>query len=104
MFGFSVKTITIEQLADRLKIGKPVLLDVREPSEFASGHVRGARNVPMSRLAAEVSLLDPDAETLIICQSGHRSAAAAKHLKRVGLTDVYSVKGGAGAWQGKLKR
>jgi len=104
MFGFGVKTITIEQLADRLKTGKPVLLDVREPSEFASGHVRDARNVPMSRLAAEVFLLDPDAETLVICQSGHRSAAAAKHLKRVGLTDVYSVKGGTGAWQGKLKR
>jgi rhodanese-related sulfurtransferase len=104
MFGFGVKTITVEQLADRLKAGRPVLLDVREPSEFASGHVRGARNVPMSRFAAEVSRLDPDAETLIICQSGHRSAAAAKQLKRAGFTHAHSVKGGTGAWQGKLKR
>jgi len=104
MFGFGVKTITIEQLADRLKAGKPVLLDVREPSEFASGHVSGARNVPMSRLAAETSRLDPDAETLVICQSGHRSAVAARQLKRAGLTNVYSVKGGTGSWQGKLKR
>ena len=104
MFGFGIKTITVEQLAERLEVGKPMLLDVREPSEFASGHVPGARNVPLGRLAAESSRLDPDAETLIICQSGRRSATAAKQLKRAGFTDVHSVKGGTGAWRGKLKR
>ena len=104
MFGFGVRTITIEQLAERLKAGTPVLLDVREPSEFTSGHVPGARNVPMSRLQAEVSRLDPGTETLIIYQSGHPSAAAARLLKRADFTDVYSVKGGTTAWRGKLKR
>ena len=104
MFGFGIKTITVEQLAERLKVGKPVLLDVREPSEFASGHVPGARNVPLGRLAAESSRLDPNAATLIICQSGRRSTTAAKQLKRAGFTDVYSIKGGTGAWRGKLRR
>ena len=104
MFGFGVKTITVDRLAERLKAGKPVLLDVREPSEFSTGHVPRARNVPVSRLAAEISRLDPTAETLLICQSGHRSATAARQLKRAGFTDVYSVKGGTLAWRGKLDR
>lgn len=104
MFGWGVKTITTDELAEKLAAGKPVLLDVREPDEFAQGHVPGARNVPLGRLAAEIPKLDPAAETLVICRSGHRSATAAKQLKRAGFTDVHSVRGGTLAWRGKLKR
>jgi rhodanese-related sulfurtransferase len=104
MFGFGVKTITITQLAERLRHGTPVLLDVREPSEFAAGHVPGAWNAPLSRLADGSARLDRNAQTLIICQSGRRSVTAAKQLKRFGFTDVYSVRGGTGAWSGKLSR
>jgi rhodanese-related sulfurtransferase len=104
MFGFGVKTITTDQLADELNAGKPILLDVREPYEFAEGHVPGARNVPLETLASAAEKLDPAARTLIICRSGHRSATAAKALKRGGFTDVHSVKGGTLAWRGKLQR
>ncbi len=104
MFGFGVRTITTTQLAERLRAGAPVLIDVREPSEFAAGHVPGARNVPMSSLEAEVPRLDPGAETFIICESGRRSATAARQLKRAGFTDVFSVTGGTAAWRGELKR
>ena len=104
MFGPGVRTITTAQLAERLARGKPVLLDVREPSEFATGHVPDARNVPLGGLAAASARLDPLAETLVICRSGRRSVTAARQLKRAGFADVYSVAGGTAAWDGKLER
>jgi rhodanese-related sulfurtransferase len=106
MFGFGprVPTITPDRLAERLAHGSPVLIDVREPDEFAAGHVPGARNVPLATLADQAGRLDPNAETLLICQSGRRSAAAARQLHRRGFTDVHSVKGGTLAWRGRLER
>ena len=104
MFGSGVKSITVQELERRLKAGKPVLLDVREPHEFKGGHVPGARNIPLAGLAAEAARLDPNAETLVICRSGRRSAAAVKQLARAGFTDVHTVKDGTLAWPGKLRR
>jgi rhodanese-related sulfurtransferase len=104
MFGWGVPTVTVDELADRLKRGKPALIDVREPYEFAAGHVKGAFNVPLGTLADRVSRLDPEAETYVICQSGHRSASAVRLLRRAGFTNVFSVKRGTSAWRGKLVR
>ena len=104
MFGWGVKTVTVDELADRLGQGKLVLIDVREPYEFAAGHVKGAINVPLGRLADELSKFDPHAETFVICQSGHRSTAAVRQLNRAGFEHAYSVKRGTSAWRGKLVR
>ncbi len=104
MFGLGVKTITTQELAEKLKAGKVVLLDVREPYEFAAGHVPKAVNIPLGTLAERMEWFDKDAETLVICESGHRSATAARKLTRAGFSDVHSVKGGTAAWKGKLKR
>jgi rhodanese-related sulfurtransferase len=104
MFGWGVKTITTAQLAEELGEGKPVLLDVRTPEEFATGHVPQAVNIPLDQLAARAGELDPKARTLVICRSGHRSVSAAKLLAKQGFTDAYSVKGGTLAWKGELKR
>jgi rhodanese-related sulfurtransferase len=104
MFGPRVKTISIDQLADKLKAGDPVLLDVREPGEFAAGHVPGAVNVPLAALRHQAGGLDASAETLLICESGRRSETAAKILTRAGFERAYSVKGGTSAWRGRLAR
>ena len=104
MFGWGVKTVTVDELAEKLAQRKQVLIDVREPYEFASGHVKGAVNVPLGQLAQRLDRLDPSAETFVICQSGHRSATAAGVLKRAGFEHAYSVKGGTSAWRGKLVR
>lgn len=104
MFGWGVKTISTDELAEKLKHGKPVLIDVREPYEFAGGRVKGAVNVPLGQLAGRLAKLDPHAETYVICQSGHRSATAARLLTRAGFEHAYSVKGGTSAWRGKLVR
>ena len=104
MFGWGVKTITTEDLAARMREGSPVLIDVREPHEFAEGRVPGAVNIPLGQLRDAAEKLDPSAETLLICHSGHRSATAARMLKRSGFADVHSVRGGTSAWAGALKR
>ncbi len=104
MFGWGVKTVTVDELSDKLGQGKQALIDVREPYEFAAGHVKGAVNVPLGQLSERLGKLDPSAETYVICQSGHRSATAAGLLKRAGFENAYSVKGGTSAWRGRLVR
>jgi rhodanese-related sulfurtransferase len=104
MFGWGVKTVTVDELASALGQGKPVLIDVREPYEFAAGHVKGAVNVPLGQLADTLGRFDPEAETYVICQSGHRSARGARLLTRAGFEHAYSVKRGTSAWRGRLVR
>ncbi len=104
MFGWGVKTISAGELAEKLSAGKPVLIDVREPYEFAEGHVPGAVNIPLGSLPSRVADLDPAVETVLICRSGHRSKTAASRLKRAGFTDVASVRGGTLAWRGRLEK
>jgi len=75
-----------------------VVLDVREPEEYAHGHVPGAINVPQADLASGLDKLSRDHPILAICRSG-RSLRAAQYLKQVGFDQVASVKGGTEAWR-----
>ena len=104
MFGWGVPTVTADELAERLAQGKQVLIDVREPYEFTAGHVKGAVNVPLGKLADKLGKFDSHAQTYVICQSGHRSATAVRLLQRSGFDHVYSVKRGTSGWRGKLVR
>jgi len=99
-----IKTITTTELAEKLSAGSVALIDVREPYEFKAGHVPKAVNIPLGQLGASVDKLDPQEETLVICQSGHRSMRGAKLLAKAGFANVASVAGGTSAWTGKLKR
>ena len=76
-----------------------VLLDVREPQEFAAGHVPGARNLPQAELATRLSEVPRDRPVYLICQGGFRSLRAAQFLSQMGFKDVASVSGGTEAWR-----
>ena len=104
VFGFGVKSITTQELAERLSAGKPLVLDVREPYEYAAGHVPGAVNVPLGTLGGRLGEFDANRETFVICEHGHRSVTAVGQLKRAGFTNVVNVAGGTSAWSGKLVR
>jgi len=104
MFGLGVKTVTVDQLAEKLAAGKPVVIDVREPREFAAGHLKGSVNVPLGTLADKAGKYDKGADIYLICHSGNRSATAARIMARAGFEHAYSVKGGTAAWKGKLVR
>lgn len=74
-----------------------LLLDVREPGEYRSGHPQGARSAPLSRLEAHLDSIPRDREVLVICASGNRSRGATVRLCNAGV-DAINVEGGLGAW------
>jgi molybdopterin/thiamine biosynthesis adenylyltransferase len=82
--------------------GAPVLIDVRELEEFAAGHIPGAKHVPKSYLETRIEAAAPDRDVQIVlyCQSGNRSAWAARTLlDDLGYTDVASMTGGITLWK-----
>lgn len=86
----------------------PILLDVREPEEFAQGHLAGAINVPRGVLEFNVDPLNPAANSaltdrttkmIVYCRSGARSALAVQTLRTLGYQDISSMDGGYTAWK-----
>jgi rhodanese-related sulfurtransferase len=76
------------------------IIDVREPHEFVGelGHIPGARLVPMAGLLAAASGWSKDAEYLMVCKSGGRSASSAQALLTAGFSRVMNLQGGMLGW------
>jgi rhodanese-related sulfurtransferase len=79
------------------------LIDVREPDEYAGGHIKQAKNVPLSELTERTNELDPSRPLHVICLSGGRSMNAAMYLEQAGF-DVTNVDGGMMSWEGNITR
>lgn len=75
-----------------------VVIDVREPFEYAAGHVPGARLLPLAQVPQYVGDLAGHGPVYVICATGNRSLAAAEYLHRNGV-DAWSVAGGTSGWQ-----
>lgn len=80
----------------RLASGRAVLIDIREPDEFARSHVPGARSVPLSRLDA--APLPAGVEVIFACRSGMRTAGACDRLAAHVEGPAYVLEGGLDAW------
>ena len=78
-----------------------LVVDVREPNEFAAGHVLGAKNMPLAKLALSGAELAKKKErpVIVYCDGGERSAKALAALKKHGFTRVANLSGGLAAWQ-----
>jgi rhodanese-related sulfurtransferase len=104
-----IREIDAGELAELHRAGVPIV-DVREPAEFAAGHVPGAVNIPRGVLEFEVDghpavncVTDPalshrEQPIVLYCRSGGRSALAAEALKRLGFADARSLGGGYIGW------
>lgn len=75
------------------------VLDVREPHEYQSGHIPGARNLPLGKLDSWAPELDPDGSYVLICRSGKRSAKATEGLEAKGFKNLRNVTGGMLEWE-----
>ncbi|WP_455375340.1 rhodanese-like domain-containing protein [Kaarinaea lacus] len=100
MHSLNVEQITVEQLKTRLEQStpKPVLLDVREPWEFAICHIDGSKLIPMRDLPNAIDQLDQDQETVVICHTGVRSLRVCLYLMNEGFEKVANLSGGVHAW------
>ena len=101
MFYLFTKIDSISTSELEAKLKEPIqLLDVRTPTEFLRGHIKNAKNVPLTEIGAYTPATN---ETLyVICHSGVRSKMAAKKLKKKGY-DVINVRGGMNAWPGDVE-
>lgn len=93
---------TVEDFNAALAETPFVLLDVRQPDEYAAGHIEGSFNVPIRELSQNLNLLpDLDAPIMVICKGGGRAMLASTALQVLGYTHVQVLKGGYDAWVGE---
>jgi rhodanese-related sulfurtransferase len=95
--------ISVAEAKEKLDKGEAVMVDVREPHEYAEVHASGVRLIPVNTVIGEVKQIREFAggkEVLFICKSGQRSALAAEFATAAGLDDIplYNVEGGTTAW------
>ena len=94
-----VEKITPAEAIRLLDAGKAQAVDVREPDEFAVGHIPGAKLLPLGDVLtrAEEVMPDKNAQWLIYCRTGRRSADAVQKLESLGYTDLRDL-GGILSW------
>ncbi len=93
--------VTTTQATHLINREDALVVDVREPNEFASGHVLGAKNLPLARIDAPAAELAKKKErpVIVYCDGSERSAKALAVLKKQGFTRVANLSGGLAAWQ-----
>ena len=79
---------------------KAVVIDVREPAEFAAGHLVAAKNIPVAEIEAKLpgAVKNKALPVILVCRTGSRSGAALAVAKKLGYTQAQSLAGGIAAW------
>jgi rhodanese-related sulfurtransferase len=92
--------VSLLQATQLINQGKTVIVDVRDAAEFATGHIRDSKNIPLNELPQRINELDKfkSKSVIVLCQSGVRSSKAAMQLKKAGFNEVFSLNGGLAAW------
>jgi len=103
MFGFGKRTarrdLDPRELKAMIDAGEALVVDVREPEEFAAGHIAGAVNQPLSRFDP-TRLPAANGKTLVLnCAGGRRSATAVEQCATAGVAVNTHLTGGIGAWK-----
>ena len=80
---------------------KAVIIDVCEATEYASGHVGGSKNVPLSQLQEKLPgvVKNKALPVVLVCQSGARSSRAVVIVKKLGYAQAHSLSGGLATWR-----
>jgi rhodanese-related sulfurtransferase/rubrerythrin len=103
--GFqTIPTWTVDQVRSFIREREPetfTLLDVRQPEEYAEGHLPGARLIPVGELHARIAEVPRTGRpTIVYCRSGMRAGKGTAFLLQAGFTDVWNMAGGILAWNG----
>ncbi|KTD84630.1 sulfurtransferase [Paenibacillus etheri] len=101
----SVRTLKVAEFRSKMELSKnKLLIDVREPDEYKSGFIPGAKNIPLSQMEKRLGEIPKDRDLLLYCRSGMRSKSAARILSKHGFTRLAHLQGGVSSWNGKLSR
>ena len=94
------KRATPLQVTQMINRGKTTVVDVRSADEFAAGHLRDAKHIPLADLANRIGELDKSKNrtVVVVCQTGARADKAARQLQAAGFEDVHALEGGQAAW------
>jgi rhodanese-related sulfurtransferase len=92
-----MRSVSVHDLKAALAEGPTLVIDVREPHEFADGHVPGALPMPLMSVPQRVDELPTDRAVYVVCAVGARSAQAAAYLGARGV-EAINVDGGTGEW------
>jgi SulP family sulfate permease len=100
-FRYPERQLTVPEFEDALRINRrsALLLDVREPAEYRSGHLPGAELMPLRTIIEDAERLPRDRPILLICRSGRRSTRAMHWLIGLGFDEVVNLKGGILSWK-----
>jgi rhodanese-related sulfurtransferase len=94
-----MQEINVKQLAEQIKNGTaPLLIDVREPNEYAFVHLPGAVLKPLGGIREWAQELDKEQAYVLYCHTGARSWQATYLLERMGFTNVTNLSGGIDSW------
>lgn len=96
-----VREVNVDETRRKLGSGKAKLIDVREDNEWETAHARGAEHMGKGVIERDIEQRVPDknAELILYCGGGFRSALATDNLQKMGYTNVWSMAGGWRAWQ-----
>lgn len=99
LFGSSTTNLTAADAKTRIDGDQPLfILDVRQPDEFRSGHIAGAKLIPLNELRNRMNELPKDVDILCVCRSGSRSGAATDQLNNAGY-HALNLRSGMMSWQ-----
>jgi rhodanese-related sulfurtransferase len=102
MFG-RVPQVTVEELKEMRDRGEePLLLDVREPQEYALSDLPGSMKVPLGTLPNSLAKVPKDRDLVVYCRSGARSGNAVQFLRRMGYDKAVNLEGGVNAWAERI--
>ena len=93
----AISEISVNELTTLVEKGS-LVIDVREPDEYESGHIPGAILVPLSTVLSNTSEFQSDETVYVVCRSGGRSMQACEILHEVGISNVVNVAGGTMGW------
>ncbi|MGI9536198.1 MAG: rhodanese-like domain-containing protein [Desulfocapsaceae bacterium] len=103
LFREKIQSISSKQTKDLVssrELDHYQLVDVRQPGEYAKGHLPGALLIPLSELPARAAELDETKQTIVYCRSGVRSKTACQILTRLGIDKVLNMEGGITSYNG----
>jgi phage shock protein E len=93
--------VAASDFATAMKAPGTIVLDVRTPAEYTSGHLPAAQNIDIEApdFATRIATLDKNVPYAVYCRSGNRSGVALEQMAAAGFTHVYDLADGIGAWQ-----